>query len=465
MMVGKHPFVYTYYPFAAGKCHSSQPEFLMSFYDIEKNPNFTTRTALFPSKVKNMNRCKLTVTAWNFPPYIFLNDFEKTRKLTTLRGIEGFVITLLADRMNFSIAIKQPSPIGRGAVYPNGTATLAAKMIIDREVNISVSAYTYNAARADVMLASTSYHSSSFVLAIPDGRPMTPIERLSKPFRYIIWSCFSSSVLFAILVIYFVRLLGRCEIMDFIYGHGNRRPFTNLIAVLFGVGLVNKLPYRNFSRYLLTVWMLYTFVLRSAYSGELFKILQDRTSRNIMNTLEDVVYNNYTIYAFATLEQVIKESMPEANVQMVNTTEEELLMRISKGSENDKIVLCSLDLTIQYYNQLFPQNRVRILRQPVMAAPLIFYMPRHSYMRLRTTNLILNLVESGLIKRYRRMILYSTTKVNSELAEPVELSFHLLRGIFWIYGGCLVFSGFVLIMEILSKRFYFFAVIIDFLNM
>lgn len=315
------------------------------------------------------------------------------------------------------------------------------------------------------MLASTSYLTSTFVLAIPDGQPLSPFERLIKPFRYIIWSCFSSSILFAILLIYFIRLLGRSDLMDFIYGQDNRKPITNLIAALFGVGLVNKLPYRNFARYLLTVWMLYTFVLRSAYSGELFKILQDGSSRNVMSSIEEVVVNNYTIYAFATLEKVIKESVPEAKVEMVNTTEEELLLRISRGSADDKIVLCSLDLTIQYFNQLHPHARVRILREPVLTAPLIFYMPRHSYIKLRTGNLILDLIQSGLMKRYRRMILYSSTKIQQDHADPTKLSIHLLFGVFCTYGAGLVFSTIVFVLEMFSKRCRSLAVIIDFLNM
>lgn len=129
IMVGKYPYLYTYFPFAPSKCHSSQPEYFDSFRGIEKDSNFTLRKKLFPPKMSNMHRCQLTVITWTYLPYIIVERDEKTGALLSLRGIEGSLISLLAERMNFTIKIIEPASKDRGDISPNGTATGVAKMV------------------------------------------------------------------------------------------------------------------------------------------------------------------------------------------------------------------------------------------------------------------------------------------------------------------------------------------------
>lgn len=129
MMVGKYAYVYTYYPFTARKCHSPQPELLLSFRGIESNPNFVLKKGLFGSKVANMHGCPLSVISWDYPPFIFVKKDPKTGAFRTIHGIEGSVISLLSQQMNFSIYIKEPNPREAGEVFSNGTATGAARMV------------------------------------------------------------------------------------------------------------------------------------------------------------------------------------------------------------------------------------------------------------------------------------------------------------------------------------------------
>lgn len=130
MIVGKMPYLYTYFPFAKNKCHSSLPEFFISFRGIDKNfDKFKVNKPLFPSKVKNMHGCELAVATWHYPPYIYIDYDPKTGEFKRLHGIEGMLISLLSELMNFKILIKEPVPRDRGDVYPNGTVTGAAKMV------------------------------------------------------------------------------------------------------------------------------------------------------------------------------------------------------------------------------------------------------------------------------------------------------------------------------------------------
>lgn len=106
------------------------PEFYISFRDIQKNFSaFEVNKPIFPSKVKNMHGCELTVITWQYPPYIYVDLDPTSQQLKRLHGIEGSLLSLLAQQMNFKIRLKTPQPPDRGDVYANGTATGATKMV------------------------------------------------------------------------------------------------------------------------------------------------------------------------------------------------------------------------------------------------------------------------------------------------------------------------------------------------
>ncbi|XP_065365313.1 uncharacterized protein LOC135958336 [Calliphora vicina] len=436
LMDGITPYLYTYFPFAKNKCHSSMPEIYISFRDIQKNFSaFEVKKKIFPSKVNNMHGCELAVATWHYPPYIYVDKDPKSGEITRLHGIEGLLLNLLAEIMNFKIRIKAPQPLDRGDVYENGTATGAMKMIIEAEANITIISLMYNKIRSEVMQPSSGYLFIPYVLAIPQGQMMSSFERLVKPFRYIIWSCFSSSIIFGILFIYYIRFLGRSKLMEFIYGQGNRLPFTNMLSVLFGIAIQGNLPIKNFARYILLVFLMYTFVLRSAYSGALYILLQDGRARNSYNSLAEIIDNNFTIYAFPAVEKVLRMSLPGANTGIVdaNTPASLLYKRISSSS-SEKLALCLLEYSILSYNQMHPNERVDVLDQAILTAPIVFYMPRDTYLRYRTDELILRILQSGLIRRYESYYLYSSRQTRTNTKEPTKLSFKVLFALFCIYA-------------------------------
>ncbi|XP_059223287.1 uncharacterized protein LOC106085013 [Stomoxys calcitrans] len=466
LMIGKHAYLYTYFPFRAHKCHSFEPEMYISFRGIENGGNFSTIKTFYPSKVMNLHGCPLTIVTWNYPPYIFVDRDESTGKLLALRGLEGSLITLMAERMNFTIETKTPKQRKLGTVYDNGTVTGAMGMVAKREANITIFAYIYTAARSEAMLASESYATIPYVLAIPNGRPLTPFERLVKPFHYIIWICLSCTLFIAVVFIYMLRFIGKTRIINLVQGDRNQTPLTNLLSILYGISVHNNIPYGNFARFLFNSWVLYNLVLRSAYNGELFKMLHDGTTHNDVETIEQEVQKNYTIYTFPSLAKVIKYVQPKANLKPFDGVYNlhSTLQRIGDENNQEKIAICLLKLTIQYYNQMNPTKRVKILPQILLSSPLVFFMPHHSFLRLRAASFILETHQAGLMRRYRTLILYTTPKKQRQHGEATNLSMSVLMGLFYVYGALMILCIFVFILEMLSKRYRKLQIFLDFLN-
>ncbi|XP_013104470.2 uncharacterized protein LOC106085017 [Stomoxys calcitrans] len=467
LMMGNAPFLYTYFPFTPNHCHSSQPEFFASFEGIrfDNVGNFTLNRKLFPVKVTNMHGCDVKIATWTFMPYMSVHKDPQTNEYR-LGGIEGTLIGLLSNLMNFTIIVTAPDPKEWGDIYPNKTATGAIKMIIEEEVNITVLSYTHNKVSGIAMSPSLSYLSLPFYLAIPAGSPMSPLERLMKPFHLVTWICLGFIFLSGTVLIYYIRYMGKSQHMDFVYGRGNRIPFTNFIATLFGGPVYGKVPYRNFARFILVVWIWNTTVLRTAYTSVLFTILQDSNVRSCMTSFKDVVERNYTIYTFPELLQILEMLDPKPKTRLIEGANRvsEMFAKISDPNDNDKVAMCNLEYTIRWYNQLHPHRRVQILQQPLLTAPIVFFMPRHSYVRFQLNELISKILEAGIMQRYASMYLYTTLGTRAQ-GEPSPLSFKLLLGIFVVYAVLIILAFFAFISELCTRKSVRIRNIVNFVDM
>lgn len=116
--------VYTYYPFTTKSCHKAQMQVI--------NPNKSIldlkAEQLFPNKFKNFYGCTLMAALWNVPPYITLPESGKDFK--KMKGIEGLLLKVSAQVLNFNIDYKTPpNDEQRGLVRKDGTLTGALKMV------------------------------------------------------------------------------------------------------------------------------------------------------------------------------------------------------------------------------------------------------------------------------------------------------------------------------------------------
>ncbi|XP_075158056.1 glutamate [NMDA] receptor subunit 1-like [Haematobia irritans] len=451
VMVGKNAYIYTYFPFRAEKCHSSEPELFMSFGGIENNRDFSEIKTVFSDKIANMNACPMTILTWDYPPYVFVKRDLETRKLS-LGGVEGSLIQTMSDKMNFTIRIKKVPKYNVGEVYRNGTVTGAMGMIVNQEGNITILAYVYNKERADVMLASSSYLTTRYVLGIPPGKKLTPFERLAKPFHRNLWICFGCSLLIAVILIYLLRFFGKKGLLKLVLGESSRTPLTNLLSTLFGIPINYRVQNGKFARYLLALWMIYTFVMRSVYTGELFRILHDGRAHNDARTIQDIVDENYTIYTFTSIADVIRHTQPKANMRPLYTLRQinSLLEIIADPKNMKRIAICISDIHIKYYNRMNPRQRVKILPEHVISSPMIYYMPRHSYLELGSSMFILKMDQSGLMRRYKILFDYVADSMNGRYAEPSKLSLDVLMGLFYTYGILVLICMGVFILEVVA---------------
>lgn len=129
---------------------------------------------------------------------------------------------------------------------------------------------------------------------VPPGEPYTPFERMFVLFQDDVWIA-----IFATLLIWFIsiQIINYCpkKVRDFVYGQGVTTPSLNL-ASNFLSGGQNKVPGRNFARFLLILVSVWCLIIRTCYQSELFKCLQQDIRKPRISSLQGLIDNNFTWY-------------------------------------------------------------------------------------------------------------------------------------------------------------------------
>ncbi len=108
--------LFTYYPFTASNCENIIPTLLNRF----KDNKFLSPIKYFPVKLKNFYGCPVSIVTFQAPPFMIF-QWNKNGSLI-LDGIDGIVVKLLAEQLNFRVVLHE-EPHRLGKIFENGTVT------------------------------------------------------------------------------------------------------------------------------------------------------------------------------------------------------------------------------------------------------------------------------------------------------------------------------------------------------
>lgn len=90
--------MYTFFPYTREHCERSNA----IVYDYFENGKFVRNASIFPEKFGNLFRCPLKIATYSYPPYIMLPERSND---TYIDGIEGVVLRVISQRLNFTTII------------------------------------------------------------------------------------------------------------------------------------------------------------------------------------------------------------------------------------------------------------------------------------------------------------------------------------------------------------------------
>lgn len=146
--------MYSYFPYTSFFCGKVFPTQINQFRHgewLHKNSHW------FPEKVKNLHGCSLRVATVSSAPFMILKS-DESGKLTP-DGIDGVLLRVLSQRMNFTVDLEQMD--SQGTIYFNGTYTGAIKKVIENEANLTIGYMSSTVIRNLYMKSSYVYYTSN----------------------------------------------------------------------------------------------------------------------------------------------------------------------------------------------------------------------------------------------------------------------------------------------------------------
>ncbi|KFB41835.1 AGAP013154-PA-like protein [Anopheles sinensis] len=288
----------SYTPYGPGCCGCARPYIVDRCIDGRLS-NGTA--ALFDRFERNLYGCQLRIAAFERPPFMkFSNDTPPK-----LSGIEGDLIELLAQKLNFTVAIVEP-PDGHvwGRIYPNGTTNGAMKLLMEGRVHLTLGRYFPYPRLLANTTQSHSYYIADLVLAVPEALvPVTPLEQLLKPFRWKIWLMLALELVLGFGALFVLT----CVIPPAF--HYPRRIALDYWRTFLGESLP-ILPRVARTRFMLMLWILHTMLLRECYKGALVGFLTEPTPLNDIHSIDALLDAGYR---FAMTETVYHKVFHESS--------------------------------------------------------------------------------------------------------------------------------------------------------
>lgn len=131
-----------------------------------------------------------------------------------------------------------------------------------------------------------------FTFFIPPGELLTQLEKMVQPFQTDSWIAIIVTLLVAFVILQVINLLP-IRIQNFCYGRNIRTPTLNLIEI-FLCGGQNKIPLRNFARFILMLFLWWTLIIRTCYQSDLYKYLQTDSRKPPVQSIEEMIQRNFS---------------------------------------------------------------------------------------------------------------------------------------------------------------------------
>lgn len=222
---------------------------------------------------------------------------------------------------------------------------------------------------------------------------------------------------------------------------------------IFLGGALHKLPGRNFSRFLLATFVLYSMVLRSAYQGAMFNFMRMEEQPQEVKKIFELARNKFDFYALDSLKEYLDQVQNSSKwVTPLSVTDFEKF-RFRLNRERNLALMTSED-HIAYWNKIgFPRDFFYFLPEKVSTVNLGIYFPKSSCLINVINKKIFELTDNGLMDIFRyQTIEKSYLKKRNYQREPKQLGIRHIRGGLYLLEIGMLVSLVVFVVEVIWGR-------------
>lgn len=138
------------------------------------------------------------------------------------------------------------------------------------------------------------------ILLVPPPKPVGSSVKLLLAFTFEAWIFFVAIILIALVSASLFSIAPK-NVRTFILGENVTSPNVNILIIILG-GSQKTLPKTTFARFLLMMFMIFCFVVRSGfYQGKLYDILKSEIYAKEISTFDEYYDLNYRFYMYQGL--------------------------------------------------------------------------------------------------------------------------------------------------------------------
>lgn len=281
--------IVTFLPFqSSSSCSNSQPILINEF----TNGNYKNDIKnFFPIKTSNLQQCEVRVATSNISaPYIYMKTMNDGTK--RLYGRDYDFIQTLAQTLNFRINFTYAGK--EGYLFTNGSAGGSFLYLMNNDADLAIADYWLKPYRVMFFDASSSYISEKLVFVVPRGSELSSIEKLLYPLTFTTWLMLITCFVIGYFVIFIIKLQSRA-VQNFVFGTNVKYPYMNMWIGLLGT-IIHRMPGRNFARFILTIFLLFSIIMRTAYQGKMYHMIQSNKKHMEPQTIDEMSERDFTLH-------------------------------------------------------------------------------------------------------------------------------------------------------------------------
>jgi hypothetical protein len=279
-------------PFTEGKCDNFESK-VINFYNSSQRK--WSNQVIFPEKMKNFHKCPIRLATFDYPSGTVVTNS------TDISGHDIDMLRAIAVMMNFTLVIDVLNgSMPWGFLLENGTSGGVMKKVIKKEADIGIGTYYLTQTRAKFMSFS-EYSDSKIVLVIPPGRSMGAFEKLLRPLNYTTWIALVLTLITGVLIIFIVQK--KKSTRHFVFGIRTGNPYMNMLNIILN-GSQPVQPGRNFSRVLLTLFVVFCIIIRTTYQASLFQFLRSEQKHGEIKTVDELIEKGFDVFMYESFQEL-----------------------------------------------------------------------------------------------------------------------------------------------------------------
>lgn len=433
--------VKTFFPFRANNCSDTSSVTVHNF----KNGSFSNKSEIFPQKNNNLHNCEVRVSILkDAKPFVKVDHLSNgSRKIY---GEDISILNALAEHLNFKINY---TFIGvETYAHPNGSFDGPLNEVLNGRADLSISNWWLKVDRLKLFDSTTSYMNEKVMFVVPPGREFTTFEKLILPFSLNLWILILVCLITGFITILIVKF-GSEKVQSYVFGSGVKTPSLNIIAAFLGGNQV-VLPRKHFARILLTVFLIYSLVIRTIYQGSYYQFLQSDARQEHVQTLDEMISKGFKFAAHRGMaDWLLNLKSLENKVVTLQIDKVDGLLEKIRVDPYLKMVF-GAPLTVMFYkNSLIAESERFIIGKDVfLTMPVVIYSQKDFYLLNSLNNLIENLKASGLTDYWHFQ--GETFSLRNVAKQPKVLNLIQLSGCFEILAFGYFASFLVFFVEKIS---------------